>query len=152
MSKPSVIFAALLVVTGCAERPAGQPEHVREVRIAAERDACISRELLLRGREQVEALAPLAQVEPGAGHPAVAAYRFAVAYAQHAELRHTAFAHIDSAVNIARQPQDSLRYVGVAERIVFRLPEPGTVEANIMNPYQRDFDGLRADPDHRCNW
>lgn len=151
---PLVLAASLLAACADEDGPAPVPEAVLEERRSAERSACISDELLQRADDQVELLAQVSGAGEG-GEPqgvGAAPYRFALAYRQHAALRATTFAHRDSAVNHATSPEDSARHVRVVEQMVYRAPEAGSLEGNIVESYTRDFERIHSDPDHRCNW
>jgi hypothetical protein len=148
------LLSTLLLAPACADRPAAVPAAVLAERREAERNACIGGELLERAVDQVDMLARATGVAEGVEPrgPGAGPYRFALAYQQHASMRAATFAHRDSAVNHAATPIDSARHVDVVERMVYRAPEPGTLEGNVIEAYLRDFERIRNDSDHRCNW
>lgn len=129
---------------GSADADEPLPAAVRAARRAAERGACISTELSAKATSDLAMLDTMAVLGP------VRAY--ALAFQQHATLRATAFAYLDSAANYADNPADSARYAQTAERFVISAPGPGTLEANILAEYERRFATLRADLQHPCNW
>jgi hypothetical protein len=143
-----VLVVALSACEATPPPPAAQTETAR----AAARDACISRELNMRADESVVALEEFETEALSAIGPAQAALEFARALQQHAMLRHAATAHADSALNHARTPADSTRYMQAAESFLPRSPDPGTLEHNVVAAWLRDYATIRADEDHRCNW
>jgi hypothetical protein len=155
-----VAVLSLLLLAACADERAGISPEVTRMREDAARDACISRELYTRAEESYVTLAelhgiddpgidPSAALLPG---PVRAAYTYAQVYHQHAELRRSAFAHIDSAFNHVRSPADSTRHIQLANNLSPPRAEPGTIEANVAAAYARDHTAIRQDDDHRCNW
>src|SRR5690606_19672428 len=77
---------------------------------------------------------------------------FARAYRQHADLRASAYAYVDSAVNHSVSPADSARYMQVASRFTIRTPMEGTVETNVMQNFERKRAEILTNADHPCNW
>ncbi|HUE95065.1 MAG TPA: hypothetical protein VMN39_00305, partial [Longimicrobiaceae bacterium] len=77
---------------------------------------------------------------------------FTRAYHAHAELRAVAYAHLDSAVNHASTSADSARYLERAAAITVRLPQPGTVEGNVITSYTTNLTTMLRDGNHPCNW
>lgn len=82
---------------------------------------------------------------------AAAVQQYARAYSEFAELRATATAYVDSALNYAGEPEDSVRYVELANRYVPNPPEAGTLEANIARAHAHDLRVIAADTTHPCN-
>lgn len=145
----------LLLCAACGDRDVERvPPEVLAARREAVRTACISGELLASAREDVTTLE--SSVPPDDGGIArmahLAALQYAHAYEQHATLRATNAALVDSAANHSPTGADSARHAEAASRIAIRLPQPGTVEANVLDSYQRDFLAVYADADHPCNW
>lgn len=152
------LIALLLLIVACEGEPETIPPEVAQRRQEAARGACVGSELLRRASDDVASLeetlastsdAPAAEVTRQAG---MAALQFARAYLQHAELRAGRYAHIDSAYNHAQRTADSTRHVQAAQGLAIRAPEPGTLEANVIGAYDRNFAALFADADHPCNW
>jgi hypothetical protein len=146
-----VCLAAAMLVAAC-ERGSGtdQPQADSRMQEQAALEACLASALVERAVESRETLEAFGD-EDGVG-PAQAALRFALAYEAAAELRHTALAFADSALNHAATRADSSRYMARASEFRPRTPEPGTLEANVSASWLRDFQELRADQDHRCHW
>jgi hypothetical protein len=153
-----VVFLAVIASACDARTPSGDAPELRHQRLAAFRQACAARDLLLRAEDDMYTLgAVLAGVEATDDPPlgrgfAHATYEFARAFHQHAELRARAYAYLDSAVNHSASPTDSVRYIERAATFTIRLPAGGTVEANVLDRYQRELTATLADADHRCNW
>jgi hypothetical protein len=147
-------------VVACADRARG-PEsvEVRFERVAAYRQACAARVLAERAQDDLETLTgtfdaldpddPISQI---ASRTTGAALSFGRAYNDHAQLRATAYAYLDSAVNHSATAADSVRYIDRAGRFSIRLPAEGTVEANVFTNYQENLAALLSNPDHPCNW
>jgi hypothetical protein len=154
---PLLTLLALTLV-GCGDESAVPPE-VRAERELALRQSCVARVLSVRADEDLELLEetlggydaedPFGQIGIRATQ---AALGFARAYQAHAELRQTAYASLDSAINRAPTPADSLRFLQRAQSISIRPPAPGTVEANVFTSYAANFQDLLQDEDHPCNW
>lgn len=128
----------------CAPDDGGVSEAQLQQQNAAARDACIAERLHLRAQDELETLVQL-QVGP-------APLGFQQAYTQHAELRLTSLALLDSAYNHARSPQDSTRYANASMGYEIRLPEAGSVEDNVLRSYETNFLQILEDEDHPCNW
>ncbi|CAN5773082.1 hypothetical protein BH23GEM3_BH23GEM3_03880 [soil metagenome] len=147
------LLALLAVATACERGSRVEPAEVTAARQEAARTACISAAIARRAQENLDAFDVL---DPAGGEDAIgpmrAAAAFARAFAQHAQLRATAFAYTDSAANHARSGADSVRYMETAVSFAPRSPERETVEGNVAAAYARDHAALRADEDHRCNW
>jgi hypothetical protein len=116
------------------------------------REACISQELVTRAREGVVALEEFHADDSPLAATSGPALVFARVLEEHAQLRLAAHAHADSALNHARTPADSARFMQAAQGYLPRRPEPGSLEENVAAAWMRDFARLRADDDHRCNW
>ena len=114
----------------------------------AARHACAAEELVRTAADD------LATIESGfsAGAAPEGLTAFARAFLQHAELRHLAYAHLDSAANHSATPADSTRHFQASERIQIVPPRAETVEANVINSYAQKAAAILADADHPCNW
>lgn len=152
---PSLLLIAVLA-TACTDEQTDQRDaEVDEMRNLAQRRACISTELLAKARSDYETLRSTVggdEANPVLAQAMQASVAFSAAYLQHAELRQSVYANMDSAYNLASSPSDSVRYVQRADAIVISAPESGTVEANVMADYDRDFNVLASDADFPCNW
>lgn len=145
--------AALLVLTvvlGACERAAGEDPERRAARVAAARNACVAEELTIRARENLASLDTLAAMSGGLEGPLRATYTFAVVYRNFAELRSSALAYMDSAM-VADTPADSTRFAQRAAQFVVRPGEPGTLDGNVSQEWERNFATTRGDPNHYCN-
>lgn len=140
----SLALLLLFLVVSCATDADGVSEEQLRQQSAAARDACIAERLFLRAQDELETLAQL-QVGP-------APLGFQQAYTQHAELRFTSLALLDSAYNHARDPADSSRYETASRGYEIRLPEAGSVEDNVLRSYENNFFQILEDEDHPCNW
>jgi hypothetical protein len=154
-----VPLALLALLSACGPgRPDAEPARTPEQEEASRR-ACIAAELARAAEDEVETLeASLPEGEPEdpverlSQRAKLAALEFGRAYQQHTQLRLGAEAAVDSALNHARTPADSARQMERRTRFATRPPAAGTVEANVRNAYDRRFQELRSDEDHRCNW
>lgn len=133
-----------IVAAACGSEEAGPTAEQLRIRELAAREACIGERLALRAQDELQTLAQLGM--------ASGPLEFQRAYAHHAELRHAAYAQADSAFNHARTPADSARHAGLADGFQIRLPEPETVEANVIRSYEANFAAIFQDADHPCNW
>lgn len=147
-----VLVPLLLAACERGEVQPDVPPRVAEARRVATLDACLAQVLSERSRESLEALQEFQGEDSPMIGPAQAAVAFARAYLQTAELHAAALARADSAMNHARSPADSTRYIQSGEAFLPRPPEPGTLESNVAAAWMRDFAALRADEDHRCHW
>ncbi len=153
----AVALVSLAFAAACGDQ--GESPEVRAQRESTHRQACVAAVLAERADDNVRTLNdaiaggdpsdPVVQITQRATASALA---FARAYQRHSELRVGAYAYLDSAVNRARTPADSVRYVERASSFLVRFPAEGTVEANVLNSYQNDFLALLSDPNHPCNW
>jgi hypothetical protein len=158
--RKSWIVTLLLLGAGCdAGGTDVVPAEVRAQRANAARDACIATELLRRADANLDVLEEtLDATTAGPGiasitrQAAISAFEFGRTYHQHAQLRAGMLANLDSAYNHVQRSADSLRHVRTAEGYGIRPPAPGTVEANVVQSYQRDFATIHQNPDHPCNW
>lgn len=156
---PLLLCALLLPFLGCGDAPALDEARLAE-RESAYRRACVSRALVETAVDDRETLEEsfLAARDPSdplgevTRHAAVAALEFNRAYIDHAELRATALAYLDSAFRAAPTPADSLRYLRHSAAFAITLPQEGTIEANVLSSYQANFNAVLADEDHPCNW
>ena len=110
----------------------------------AARQACISQRLALRAEDELQTLQQMLAASGPLG--------FQEAYANHANLRVSAYAQVDSALNHARSPEDSARHMERAQAFEIRRPEPGSVEENVIRSYERNLAAVLGDSDHPCNW
>jgi len=155
-----VALAAIALTVGACREDARQVSpQARAEREAAYRQACVSRSLAARAEEDLETLEmaatsydpadPFGQIRLQAS---LAALGFNRAYQAHADLRVLAYASLDSAVNHATTPADSLRHLQRALAISTRPPTAGTLEANVLSAYLDNFTAMLEDEDHPCNW
>jgi hypothetical protein len=148
----SVLLLASLAA-GCEREPrAAAPAERSPAQENAAREACIARTLATNAQESLDALQAFEGVEGPALGTAGAVLQWARAYDQHAQLHHSALAHADSALNHARTPADSARYMQTGQAFLPRRPEAGTVEENIAAAWFRDFATIHENADHPCNW
>ncbi|MQA88779.1 MAG: hypothetical protein GEU90_00895 [Gemmatimonas sp.] len=156
----AIVGLTMMVVAACdAPEDRGPTPAQLALRENAWRQACAARELVAIAESDVVTLEgtiggldradPVGSISLSA---AAAALEFGNAFYRHAELRTRAFAQLDSAVNYAEATADSTRYVERAAAYTIRVPEPGTVEANVVDSYVERFEAILADDDHRCNW
>lgn len=154
------LMAVAVVATACGDTDT-RPESplVRAEREAAYRQACAARLLAEEAEDDLqvleETLAALDPSEPATQlgrQTTMAALGFARAYERHADLRRTAYAYMDSAVNHAATSADSARYIERAGAFSIRSPEEGTVEANVLASYQADLSAVLENANHPCNW
>lgn len=154
--RPALILLVPALLAACSERaPREVTPEVRAERRAAERGACIAASLADEAASNLvtlDSVAARGEGTPafGAIHQATRAY--AGAFLRHAELRESAYAYADSAVNFARTPADSARYEEHSRSIVISAPERGSVEGNVFAEYQAKFSSMLADPNNPCNW
>ena len=145
-----------VLAMGCTDEQSSEREReLTELTNAAQRSACIGTELLEKARSDYATLRGTAagsETNPAIAQAVQASIAFSRANLQHAEIRQSVYANMDSAYNLASTPPDSVRYVQRADAIEISTPEPGSVEANVMNAYNQDFDVLAGDPDFPCNW
>jgi hypothetical protein len=137
----AVLCAAL---AACAGEPDGPTPEQLAARESAARDACVATRLHQRATDE---LATLEQVAGGSG-----IIGFQRAYESHARLRLTVAAQIDTALNHASNSQDSAAHAAAAERIRISVPDPESVEANVIRSYETNAAAIFGDPDHPCNW
>ncbi len=151
-----LVLQVLLV--GCGDEEAAELEREQTaLETRAQRSACIGTELLAEAASDYETLRGDPSGSPAEANPVIAqalqaSIAFSRAYLQHAEIRQTVYANVDSAYNLATSPSDSVRYVQRADATEISSPEPGTVEANVMDAYNQNFAALAGDPDFPCNW
>lgn len=148
--RQTALLLLLPALLSACDRGPGESAERRASRIAAERNDCVAEELLIRARENLAAIDTLAAASGGAQGTLGAAHQYARAYHQLAQLRASAMAYTDSAMSAATAA-DSARYMARAAAYVPRAPQPGTVEANVQNEWQRRFAELRSNPLHYCN-
>ena len=153
-----IACALALPLAACDDGSPEDSEGARN-RLLAARRACVAAEVHRRALSDVRDLeetvagsgsdSPAAEMTRRAG---AAALEFARAFEQHARLRTEAYAHVDSALNYSSRATDSVRHVEIARTMSIRTPEPGTLEANVIQAYEREMNTLAADQDHPCNW
>jgi hypothetical protein len=152
------LLSLLLLLTACGEWGHGVPEEVAAARKEATRRACIANQLSQSSDEELKTLQQttgMAAPSVGQNVPqsaATAALAFARAYNQHAQLRTAAYAQVDSALNYSPTPGDSARHAANAAKFELSAPEPGSVEANVIQNYEQRFAAVYNDPRHPCNW
>ncbi len=147
----------VLLVAACEPRQDQAAAARSPAQEEAARGLCIATELVRASDEEIdliEASLP-ADIETNiqaqrTWQPQIAALQFAQVLYDHAMLRRAAVAHVDSALN--RAPADSARHMQTATRYTPGPAEPGTLEANVAQEYERRYDRMRTDEDHRCNW
>jgi hypothetical protein len=145
----AVLLVLPALLAACGGDPGESPER-REARVAAARSSCVAEELTIRARENLANLDTLAAASGGIGPGMQAIYQYASVYRDFAENRSSALAYVDSAAS-ARTPGDSARYAGKAAQFGVRRAEPGTLEGNVAEEWQRSFNTARANPAHYCN-
>ena len=161
----SMRWAGMLSIAGvlgaCAETDRQDSPEVRFEREAAYRQACVAQLLAQRAADDltvVQAALPADDATPSdplaglARQASLAAYEFALAYQRHADLRATAYAFMDSAVNRAETSADSVRYIERASAFSINAPSEGTMEATVITRYQENIAAMLANADHPCNW
>ena len=161
MRRLALAAGVALLVAACGDAGDAPPPTAEQqaTRAAAARQACAARSLEETAAENLATLEearaaynpndPMAAINLAA---MTAASDFARAFASHAELRTGAYAYLDSAVNRAASAADSARYLEQAGRYSITMPQPNTLEANVMEDYQRGLQEILLDADHRCNW
>jgi len=163
MKHPALRACALIftfAVAGCGDSGEAPPSPEQlAIREAAWRQACAARELesIAEGdietlEASVEAFDPSDPIGAISRRAATAALEFGRAFHRHAELRNSAYAYVDSAMNHARTPTDSARYVERAGAFAIRAPDPNSLEANVIADYEQRIAVILNDEDHRCNW
>lgn len=161
MSRLLIALALALPValTGCADAEEEPPPVSFENRRFAYQQACVARVLAAEATDDIATLEEVtAAADPDdpvgalSARASGVALEFARAYQRHAELREAAYAMVDSAVNYSATPADSARYAERGSRYTIRVPEPESVEENVLRGYQRDYEALMRDQDHPCYW
>ncbi|MEW5927181.1 MAG: hypothetical protein AB1941_06845 [Gemmatimonadota bacterium] len=145
----AALLALPALLAACGGDPGESPQR-RESRVAAARNACVAEELTIRARENLANLDTLAAAGGGVAAGMRAVYEYAAVYRNYAENRNSALAYVDSAMS-SRTPADSTRYMQRAAQFVVRPAEPGTLDGNVAEEWQRGFAGARANPAHYCN-
>lgn len=138
------LLLLLPTLVACGDEADGPAPEQLAARTSAARQACVADLLLQRADEE---LALLEQI-PGSANVA----SFQRAYRQHAVLRNTVAAQLDSAFNHSATPADSSRHAAAAEGIRISSPDPETVEANVIRSYDENMGAILSDTDHPCNW
>ncbi|HET7273949.1 MAG TPA: hypothetical protein VFI91_02150 [Longimicrobiaceae bacterium] len=152
------VLAMVAVLGACTDRDSTEPPaEIAAARRTAARNACIATELLRKAEADLSVLRASAgdsadPLDAAIAQAMQASVAYSRAYAQHAQLRESAYSNIDSALNLAETSADSIRYVEQANAISISAPDPGTVEANVLQAYNRNFARLAANPDLPCNW
>ena len=144
---------------GCGDDGGTANPEVRERQEMAYRVACASRHLLAEATGNEEMLeAAVASADPASAEGQVtittsnSVLDFARAYGQHANLRASVYAYLDSAVNHAATPQDSALYAQRAGAFSTRQPVQGSLEENVIASYDRNIAAILSNEDHPCNW
>ncbi len=153
-------FALVLGAAGCGDRgPRGESPEVRLQREGAFRQACAARLLAQRADSDLQLLeSSYATVDPAdpvaeiSRRATLSAIEFSRAYQRHAELRVSAYAYLDSAVNHAASAADSARYIQRAGSFSPRFPAEGSIEGNVLSSYQANLLALLENVNHPCNW
>ena len=141
------LLAGLAALAACdSERDS--PERQAE-RAAIARGACIYEELATNSRSTLTELERL--LGATGGQVGAATLDYTRAYTNYAELRASAAAYLDSAVNYARTSADSLRFVQTGAKYLTSPPDPGTLQANVFAAHARDFRIMQADTANPCN-
>jgi len=143
-----LILLAPALLAAC--KPDEEETKRDEARTAAARDACVAEELAIRGRTNAAELDSVAARTGLTTGPAAAAYQFARVYGSYSEAMAQAAAYTDSAAH-AKTPADSTRFIQRAQGFLIGPADPGTLDANVASRYAREFQALRADPNHYCN-
>jgi hypothetical protein len=146
-----LVPALLLLVPTLAACGRESPEK-RAARRDARRTACIADELALQAKERLAYRDTALARARGTPVEAISAasYRFAFAMKLHADAALKTAAYQDSAL-AARSREDSARYAGIAERARPLPPEPGSVEANVVQRYEEELAAAFGNPAHPCN-
>lgn len=148
--RTAAVLLALPALLAACGGDAGESPERREARVAAARNSCVAEELTIRARENLANLDTLAAASGGVAAGMRAVYEYATVYRGFAENRSSALALVDSATS-ARTPADSTRYAQKAAQFVVRPAEPGTLEGNVAEEWQRSFNTARSNPAHFCN-
>jgi hypothetical protein len=138
----------ICVAAACGDAQTEAAPEMSPAAILAARHACAAEELARTAQEDLETIE--AGFASGAAPEGLTA--FARAYLQHAQLRLTAYAQTDSALNQSRTPQDSARHERAAAQMQIVPPTAGSIEANVMASYEQKARAILADADHPCNW
>lgn len=117
-------------------------------RTAAHRAACVAEELAIQANSKISSLDTMRTRVPGSFVNQV--FPFARAYFDYAKVRERQAAWADSAAS-AGSTQDSARFAGQAARAAPPRGRPGSIEANAVESYERDYAAAMANPDHPCN-
>lgn len=141
---PLLLLLGVAAVAACADEQTGPPSEQLLMRQHAAREACITERLALRAHDELQTLEELGVVS--------GPVEFQRVYTHHADLRRAASAHADTALNHAATTADSARHARVASEFQIRLPEEGSVEANVIRSYEGNFAAIYNDADHPCNW
>jgi hypothetical protein len=136
-------LAAALAACGGGDDPARTAQ-----RTAAHRAACVAEELAIQANSKISSLDTMRTRVPGSFVNQV--FPFARAYFDYAKLRERQAAWADSASS-ATSAQDSARFAGEAARAAPPRGRPGSIEANAVESYERDYAAAMANPDHPCN-
>lgn len=137
-----VLLCAALAA--CAGEPDGPTPDQLAARENAARDACVAARLQQRAADELATLEQLA----GSGNLTA----FQRAYENHAALRLTVAAHLDTALNHSAGSEDSAAHAAAAQRIQIRSPDPESLEENVIRSYETNAATIFSDPDHPCNW
>jgi len=148
--RTAIALLAVPALLAACEGGSGESPERREARVAAARNSCVAEELTIRARENLASLDTLAAASGGIAPGMQAVYEYAAVYRNFAEMRSSALAYVDSAVS-ARTPADSTRFARRAEQFVVRPGQPGTLDGNVAQEWQRSFTRTRTDPAHYCN-
>ncbi|MDR0787191.1 MAG: hypothetical protein LBG44_04935 [Gemmatimonadota bacterium] len=146
----AVTLSAAVSVSGC-DRP--EDPMIRAQREAAYRQACAAGVLARSAESDYETISLGLQSEDELVRMASnAALTFNQAYLRHAEIRLTAYAHMDSAVNHAKTSADSTAFAERALSFAIAPADEGSLEAAVINNYDGKLQLLLLDRNHPCNW
>jgi hypothetical protein len=140
----AVLVLAALALAACGEDP-----RKAEQRATARRQACLAEELAVRATANLAALDTI-RTTGASGGLVEPLYAYQRAYFDYAKRREVEYAQVDSAA-AARTPEDSVRHAGRAAAAAVPRPQPGSVLANAVGAYERDFNAGLSNPDHPCN-
>ena len=137
-------LALICALAACGDRDEAPPTDMTADQALAARHACVGELIARTAQEDLETLATTGTPE--------AIVMFSRALLQHAQLRYAVFAQTDSALNHSQTPQDSARHMLAADQFEIVVPSAGTMEANVIQDYERRANTILADTDHPCNW
>jgi len=147
----TLALPGMVLASACGD--SGEDPAVRSRREAAYRQACAATVLAERAESDFETMnLALLSSDDFTRMATAVAMDFNRAYLRHAEIRRSAYAHQDSAVNHASSSADSAAYAQRALSFSIAVPDEGTLEANVITNYDANLRALLLDPNHACNW